>query len=203
MKNNMKNSINELFEELTAQALQMGVSNAALVSINQIEIDDKLAAFCKTPGCNFYGQCAKCPPHVSGPDGFRKLLKKFENALFFKIDIPTEILLSGARQDVFRHLHTVASELEHYAVDKGYIDSIAFAGGSCKNLFCDKYPLCNVLKGSGKCRNPHIARESMSGFGINVSKLMRSAGWELNPITKDTDSNDVPMGNVCGLVLTG
>ncbi|MBF0303072.1 MAG: hypothetical protein HQK73_08530, partial [Desulfamplus sp.] len=48
----------------------------------------------------------------------------------------------------------------------------AFAGGSCKNIWCFSYPECPVL-----CRNPDKARPSMSGFGINVMKLMQSAGW--------------------------
>jgi hypothetical protein len=41
----------------------------------------------------------------------------------------------------------------------------------------------------------------MSGFGINVSKLMQAAGWHLDRITRDTDPDEVPTGTVSGLVL--
>jgi hypothetical protein len=43
----------------------------------------------------------------------------------------------------------------------------------------------------------------MSGFGINVHKLMQSAGWAMERIISDTDPEAVPMGTVCGLVLIG
>ena len=41
----------------------------------------------------------------------------------------------------------------------------------------------------------------MSGFGINVSKLMRVAGWTMNRIEPGTDQDKVSMGTICGLVL--
>jgi hypothetical protein len=68
-------------------------------------------------------------------------------------------------------------------------------------LFCRDHIDCRVLAEGGACRNSHRARPSMSGFGINVSKLMKSAGWHLDRITRDTDPDDVPMGSVSGLVL--
>jgi hypothetical protein len=42
----------------------------------------------------------------------------------------------------------------------------------------------------------------MSGFGINVSKLMETAGWTMNRISAETDqAPSSGMGTVCGLVL--
>jgi len=41
----------------------------------------------------------------------------------------------------------------------------------------------------------------MSGFGINVSKMLQAAGWHMDKITCETDPDDVPMGLVSGLVL--
>jgi hypothetical protein len=43
----------------------------------------------------------------------------------------------------------------------------------------------------------------MSGFGINVSKLMEVAGWTMSRVTQDTGQDEVYMGTVCGLVLIG
>jgi predicted metal-binding protein len=85
----------------------------------------------------------------------------------------------------------------------GYSNSKAFAGGSCKKLFCRDHLNCRVLVEGGECRNPHRARPSMSGFGINVSKLLQTAGWQMDKITRDTDPDDGPMGTVSGLIIIG
>jgi len=121
----------------------------------------------------------------------------------FKIDVPTEVLLSEESLDVFRSLHKIAASIEKAAVEKGYDRSKAFVGGSCKPLFCQDHPDCLVLSNNGKCRHPHIARPSMSGFGINVSHLVKAAGWEMDRITRETDPEAVKMGMLSGLVLIG
>jgi len=43
----------------------------------------------------------------------------------------------------------------------------------------------------------------MSGFGINVLKLKKAAGWILSKTPRDVDSDAVSMETVCGLVLIG
>jgi predicted metal-binding protein len=190
-------------KELTELAGRLGASNAKVISTSEITIEDHLANLCKEPPCENYGLSASCPPHVAGPSGFVKLLETFEQAVVFKIDVPSEILVSSNRREVFRALHEIAASIEHSAVDMGYNNSRAFAGGSCKRLFCQDYTYCRLLEEGEECRNPHLARPSMSGFGINVSKLMQVAGWTMSLINQDTTRDKVSMGTVCGLVLIG
>jgi predicted metal-binding protein len=85
----------------------------------------------------------------------------------------------------------------------GFSHSRAFAGSSCKVLFCQDHATCQVLSENGPCRHPQKARPSMSGFGINVSALAQAAGWPMDRITGDTDPQAVSMGRLCGLVLIG
>jgi predicted metal-binding protein len=190
-------------KKLTELACRSGASNAEVISTSEISIEDDLANLCREPRCENYGLSASCPPHVAGPSGFRKLLQTFAQAVVFKIEVPSEILLSSDRREVFRALHEIAAGIEHSAIDMGYHHSRAYAGGSCKRLFCQDYTYCRLLEEGGECRNPHQARPSMSGFGINVSKLMQVAGWTMNRITQDTRQDGVSMGTVCGLVLIG
>lgn len=41
----------------------------------------------------------------------------------------------------------------------------------------------------------------MSGFGIDVSRLMAAAGWKMNRITRTTKPDAVPTGPITALVL--
>ena len=165
--------------KLIAVAKQGGATDAVVVDTKQIVVDDALAGFCLEPRCENYGLSKSCPPHVSGPAGFRKLLEEFSQALFFKIDVPLDILYSSDKREIFQLLHEIAASTEHSAHEVGYTRAKAFAGGSCKNIFCGDHLHCRVLSGDGSCRHPDLARPSMSGFGINVTKLVESVGWTM------------------------
>jgi predicted metal-binding protein len=202
-KNWYKQNVRAALKKLTQLACQLGASDAKVISTPEISVEDGLANLCREPGCENYGLSTGCPPHVTGPDGFRKLLKTFDHAVVFKIDVPSEILLSDERRDIFRLLHEIAASIEQAAIEMEFHDSNAYAGGSCKQIFCRGHPECRVLGKNGECRNPLFARPSMSGFGINVLKLKKAAGWMSSKTPRDTNPDTVSMETVCGLVLIG
>lgn len=189
-------------EGLLRLARYMGATDAAVISTDSIFVLDRLAALCLEPRCPSYGMSAGCPPHVSGPAGFRELVKGFHQALVFKIEVPSNILLSAERCDIFRLLHEIAAAIERSAVRAGQTRSRAFAGGSCKELFCPDEAECRVTAG-GACRNPDRARPSMSGFGIDVSRLMEGAGWHMNRADPGGPADNPSTGTLSGLVLIG
>jgi predicted metal-binding protein len=123
-------------------------------------------------------------------------------ALVIRIDIPRAIMFSDERYEVFLLLHEIVSTLERAAVNLGYGKSRAFAGGSCKRIFCRNHAACMVLSG-GECRNPQHARPSMSGFGINVAKMLKMAGCTTGAPPDPEDPNPEPMTWVAGLVMVG
>jgi predicted metal-binding protein len=184
-------------KEITQMALRIGAGaiDVAAISTSDISVEDDLANMCRESRCQNYGLSTNCPPYVSGPSGFRDLLKLYEYALFIKIDVPMENLLSYERRDIGKLLHEIVAAIEISAVKMGCSNAKSFAGGSCKNLFCRDHPSCCVLKEGGECRHSQQARPSMSGFGINVSKLKETAGWSMNP--------DASMGAFYGLILIG
>jgi predicted metal-binding protein len=175
----------------------LGVSGARIVDATRIVVEDALARMCERPRCPSYGLSASCPPHVGGPEVFRALIEGYRHALVLKTDVPTEILLSEQRREVYRLNHEIAAAVEIKAVELGFPRARAFAGGACKDLFCNDEPDCAVLTG-GACRNPDKARQSMSGYGVNVSELVQSAGWTMQRITSGTET-----GLAVGLVLVG
>jgi hypothetical protein len=53
------------------------------------------------------------------------------------------------------------------------------------------------------CRNPGRSRPSMSGFGVNVTKLKEIAGWNNAARMGIGKGEEQPLGAVYGLILIG
>ena len=182
-------------------AMASGATRAAVIRTTDIAVEKHLAALCHSPKCRNYGLSQSCPPHVPGPEWLARYLNGKTYAVVFRIDLPADILFSPERRQIMRLLHEIAARVEETAVSLGYCDAKAFAGGSCKDIFCQDHLHCNVVSGEGGCRHPRTARPSMSGFGINVSKLMKAAGWPAK-IANETDVPDTgAMSWVAGLVV--
>jgi predicted metal-binding protein len=120
-----------------------------------------------------------------------------------RLVIPSSALFSEERRGIMRLLHEIVSGVEQKAIKIGWIGSKAFAGGSCKQIFCDEFEACQVLSDSGECRNQDQARPSMSGFGINVTELMKTCGWPADIRTDQAEAIKDPLSWVAGLVLIG
>lgn len=177
----------------------MGATDAAVIRPEEICVSEDLAGLCNGEYiCPNYGRAAGCPPFVNGPQRFRKWQEQSRYAIVLKIELPASILFSSERKEVMRLLHKVAAQLEQKAVGMGFEQSRAFAGGSCKSLFCEDHDTCCVVENSEPCRHPDEARPSISGYGIDAVRLMETAGW---PTTKTSGSD--AQGWIAGLVLIG
>ncbi|MRR20366.1 DUF2284 domain-containing protein [bacterium] len=190
-------------EELIERAFELGVSDARIIPAHSLVVEDRFAEMCSSLPCPGYGLSPSCPPHAMKPAEFRALLTHFEHALVFKIDVPTEILLSDGRLDAAKRIHEISADIERLARGKGYVNSRGFAAGSCKMIFCSEQAKCLVLDENAACRFPDQARPSLSGLGVNFLELSKTLGWQFEIITKDTMPDDVPMGIMVGLVLIG
>ncbi len=183
-------------------ALSLGASEAAVIDSSLIQVSEQLALKCVQPRCENYGLSFSCPPYVEGPAGFRKMAALRPQALVVRLVVPAAMLLSWERLELGRVLHELVATLETEAVRQGYKDSTAFAGGSCKELFCQEYLECQRIAG-GSCRHPDLARPSLSGYGVDVFKLIEDCGW--NPYFKGEGGNSEESGLawVAGLILIG
>jgi predicted metal-binding protein len=190
-------------DKLVRQALSMGASDAKVISSCDIVVEETLARYCFEPRCDSYGLAPSCPPHVSGPSDFRALQKTHSNAIVVRIVVPSGVLFSEERRAVSRSLHELVARIEQKAVRLGYRDSKAFAGGSCKYIFCYEHADCCVVAGNRLCRHPQYARPSMSGFGINVSKLMSTCGWPPDIQVREWETDPDSMSWLAGLVMIG
>ena len=188
---------------LVSRAITLGATEAAQVAAADIQVDEKYAGFCFEPRCPHYGQGGSCPPFVGGPSVFRSWVRECAGAIVVRLDLPADILFSGQRQEIMAFLHEIVSGVERAAREMGFNRSRAFAGGSCKELFCSAYARCQLLDSNDGCRNPDTARPSMSGFGIDVGHLMTLANLPEKQPGKTTTEEDRSMSWVAGLVLVG
>ena len=193
------------FSFLLKQAVLLGATEAAVVCSEKILVAEKFARFCVEPGCSHRGMSASCPPAVGGPVMFRSWIKECREAVVVRLDIPAVILYSSQRLEVMAFLHEIVAGVEATARILGYSRSRAFAGGSCKELFCSSFANCRYLHEDGVCRNPDTARPSMSGFGVDVGHLMRLANWPEKQLGKPFKGKKgkQTMQWLAGLVLVG
>jgi len=191
----------EKIDLLMAFATHIGATKVKRLSPESVCVEDKLADFCQNPKCPSWGQSMSCPPHVSGPASLRKLLQSCRHAIVIQIEIQSSSPHGDGRREVMRLLNEITAEIETEAIRLGFIKSAGFAGGSCKTSFCHDKLHCRVIDEQGECRHPKHARPSMSGYGVNVGELMKSAGWSANIFSLNDDGEEGQLSWVAGLVL--
>lgn len=202
MPDNNQSFPNQHLEDIARQALELGATASAVISSSEIQVKDELARLCNGAyTCPKYGLAASCPPHVEGPVELRKWLAMSQYAITVKIELPTSVMFSDERSDIMRLLHRIVAAIEQKAVQIGFEKSKGFAGGSCKELFCDDQKTCCVVAENKDCRHMAIARPSMSGFGIDVTRLILSSGWAA-PKAKASEVADTDAASwVAGLII--
>ena len=189
-------------EHLTQEAKKLGATSSAIISSKEIQVKDNLAALCNGEyTCPNYGLAASCPPYVEGPAEFRKWQAQSKYSITVKIELPTSVMFSDERKGVMQLLHQIVAAVEQKAIEIGFKNSKGFAGGSCKELFCDDQEKCCVVAENKPCRHIEFARPSMSGFGIDVTQLMLSSGWSAPKAEKSNLSDKDATSWVAGLIM--
>lgn len=200
----MKNELisKQQIAHLTREAIRLGATSSAIISSKAIQVKDDLAALCNGEySCPNYGLAASCPPYVGGPVEFRKWQAQSKYSITVKIDLLTSVMFSDERKGVMQLLHQIVAAVEQKAIEIGFINSKGFAGGSCKDLFCEDQEMCCVLAENKPCRHIASARPSMSGFGVDVAQMMLSSGWPASKTEKSNLSDNDATSWVAGLIM--
>jgi len=196
-----ESKVQKAIDALLQFAEHVGATRVKCMSPAVVRVEEKLADFCREPKCPQFGLAMSCPPYVSGPAGFRKLLETSQYVLIIRLEIESDSLHGVDRPEVMRLLHEICAAVEIEAKRLGFHNAAGFAGGSCKPSFCADQQHCRVLAGQGKCRYPDRARPSMSGYGVNVGELMKAAGWPNKLFPAKGDGQEQQLAWVAGLVL--
>ncbi|MCA1785067.1 MAG: DUF2284 domain-containing protein, partial [Desulfobacteraceae bacterium] len=89
------NELKASLKHLKQEAIRFGATDSAVISSSDIRVDDDLAALCNGEyTCPNYGLAASCPPHVEGPEQFRKWQEKSLYSITVKIELQTSVMFS-------------------------------------------------------------------------------------------------------------
>lgn len=193
----------ELYEE---KAVQLGATDARIISARKVMIDPRVRLKCLVPRCHLYGETPNCPPYTPGLHEMREIIKKYEYAILMKNDVlPVEDFLDNEKWHK-AHMahqgktHRIVSGVEALAFNDGYYFAAGFAAGGCKTTLCGGR-ICQFLD-SGRCRFPLKARPSMEAVGIDVYRLVSEVGWEIYPVAhRNVDPESIPCAISVGIVF--
>ena len=192
-------------ENYRQKALKLGASDAKIITTDMVVVDERVRAKCTYPKCEFYGTCTNCPPYSMELEQTRKLVSRFQYAIFYKLNVPTEVLAGKLTSEqkkqslqFAKKRMKILAKIESEAFYDGYYLAVGFGGGSCKRLFCPDED-CRALKPGQGCRFPLLSRSSMEGVGMDVYRMATKVGWEIYPLGRAP--SDAPHGTLAGIVF--
>ncbi len=191
-------------ERYKEKAFELGAANAKIIKTEEIPVDERVPLKCQIPRCFGYGTSAHCPPNTMKPNELRKHLENYKWAIFFTLNLPTELLLKDAtdkdRIAAFQSIYKIVKSIESMAFYDGHYLAFGLGAGSCRRTFCGQHKTCSALKGKS-CRFGLLARPSMEAVGINVYKMTAAAGWDIYPIGSHANAEETPKAVLAGLVV--
>jgi len=193
-------------EKYRQRALQLGATDAKVITSDMVLIDERVRAKCMVPICGSYGTNAHCPPHAPDLELVRKTVNNFHYAIFYMIKVPSEDVagpeVKKKKLSVPSQIknYEIASKIESEAFYDGYHLAMGFAGGPCKNAYCPNIECSALIPGQG-CRHPLRARVSMEGVGMDVYLMATRVGWDIYPVGESISPSEVPHGAKLGLVF--
>ncbi len=186
-------------------ALELGAEKARIMPATGLIVDERVTFKCRVPLCFAYGTSANCPPHAPKPEEIRALIQKYQWAIFFIIEVPSEVIIRDKTAikpqiKAFKKVSDIVNQIESRAFYDGHYLSTGFSAGTCRYTFCGLQENCQALHGD-RCRFALRARPSMEAVGFDVYRMATSSGWDIYPIGSGAKAQDMPRGSMAGLVL--
>ena len=199
--------VEEDLEKFRQMAVDLGAEDAAVISSDEIIVDERVRVKCIYPKCMFYGNNMNCPPHAPDLDFVRKLMARYSHGILFcvkgdKKDFfgPDFLKKVGRNNPAKSTLNTICSEIESRAFYEGYQFALALGQGPCKSFWCPDQP-CSALEPGKACRFALKARTSVEALGIDAYTMAAKRGWEIYPCGARVEVDKLPHVLLIGLIL--
>ena len=193
-------------EKYRQRALELGATDAKIITTDMILIDDRVLGKYTYPRCPFYGTNANCPPYAMDPERVRRIVNNFRYAIFHKLEVLSKDIAGPEAREKRLSVpsaiknYKIVAGIEAEAFYDGYHLALAFAGGPCKNAFCPNTE-CSALVSGQSCKHFPMARSSMEAVGMDAFTMAAKVGWDIYPIGRSLPPSEVPHGTKLGLVL--
>jgi len=197
--------LKEDLERYKEKALELGASKATIIRAGEIPVDERVTLKYQVPPCFGYGVSVNCPPYTLKPAQLRALLKKYKSAIFFIIDVSSQVIVRDKatikeRVAAYQNVYRIVNEIESMAFYDGHYLAFGFGATSCRHTFCGLNEDCPAVKGQ-KCRFSLRARPSMEAVGIDVYRMVTSMGWNIYPMGCNARAEDIPKGVLAGIII--
>ena len=111
-------------ERYRQRAIELGATDASVITAEEVLIDERAQAKCKFPVCLLYGTNVNCPPYIMELDRVRKLVGSFSHAIFFRL-----VVSSGQEADVDYAIKVKTLEIVSTIEAEAFYDGYYFATG--------------------------------------------------------------------------
>ena len=188
------------------RVIELGATDAKIITTDMILIDERVRAKCMVPVCRSLGKNINCPPNTMDLDMIRKVVSRFQYAIFYMFRVPSSELAGPESREKRLNARStiknweVSAKIESEAFYDGYHLAMAFSGGPCESYLCPNQE-CQALTPGKGCRHPYIARPAMEGVGMDAFTMAARVGWEVYPIGASIPPSEVPHGTKLGIVL--
>lgn len=193
-------------ETFRQKAFDLGASMAEIIPAGWVEVDERVRLKCSVPMCSYYGKNPYCPPNGPDPEFMRKALSRYSWAILYALDVvPTADFTVRTQGGRTAHVWArrnieIAGRLETLAFGCGYHLAAGFSQVSCLAALCGPDAECQVLKGK-RCAHPLQSRPSTESIGVDVFRLTTKVGWDIYPVYRSVDPDQVPRALSVGLVF--
>ena len=134
--------LKEDLEKYRKTAIEIGATDAKVVTTDAILIEEKVRAKCLVPLCGSVGKSLNCPPHTMDLDMVRKVVGGFQYALFYMLQVPSgdlcgpDFVAKKKGMPSAMKNYEICSKIEAAAFYDGYYLAMGFAGGPCGRYMC-------------------------------------------------------------------
>ncbi len=142
------------------RALELGATDAKIITSDMVVIDERVRAKCIYPKCNCYGSNINCPPYAMDLEQTRKMVNNFHYAIFFRLKVATETVAGPRTPERIKHSRrssrlnlNILTKIESEAFYDNYYLAVGFGGGPCKLLLCPN-EYCQALTSGQGCKFP-------------------------------------------------
>jgi predicted metal-binding protein len=164
----------DVFEQhLKSLAQELGLQTRRMSAFD-IHVEEWIRLKCQY-GCPNYGRRFTCPPYSPDPPAMRAIMDNYSTVFLLRFDAPARPREAdmAVEKDGMEMAVDAFLRLERFAFLNGYPKAFVFGLNYCPGCH-----VCSVEEGIGACKRPQMARPSLESCGIDVRKLIESAGWD-------------------------